>query len=162
MRRAGKRSTSKRPAAAPKIGVAVDVSNTTRRIPLSRGGVRGIVQRVLEAERVREGLISVTFVPPRAIKQLNRTYLERDALTDVIAFSFRAGARRSPVIGDVYICPAVALDNARAAKVRFAEELERLVVHGTLHVLGYDHPEGDERTRSRMWRKQEALIERRD
>jgi probable rRNA maturation factor len=40
------------------------------------------------------------------------------------------------------------------------EELVRLTVHGTLHVLGYDHPEGDHRTRSAMWRRQERYVKR--
>jgi rRNA maturation RNase YbeY len=64
------------------------------------------------------------------------------------------------VIGDIYIAPDVARENARTAGAPAREELTRLVVHGTLHVLGYDHPEGDGRDRSSMWKRQERLVRR--
>jgi probable rRNA maturation factor len=78
----------------------------------------------------------------------------------VISFGFRRAAYGGPVVGDVYIAPDVARENARDAKVSVREEIARLVVHGTLHVLGYDHPEGNERERSPMWRRQERIIRR--
>jgi len=62
------------------------------------------------------------------------------------------------VIGDVYICPDVARVNARAQQIPLTEELLRLVVHGTLHVLGYDHPVGATRMKSQMWGKQEKIL----
>ena len=63
-------------------------------------------------------------------------------------------------MGDVYIAPSVARASARDNGVSVREELVRLVVHGTLHVLGYDHPDSDARTRSAMWKKQERLVRR--
>jgi probable rRNA maturation factor len=62
-------------------------------------------------------------------------------------------------VGEIYVCPAVAAEEAKAAGVTKAEELARLVIHGTLHVLGYDHPEGRGRTRSALWRRQERYLE---
>jgi probable rRNA maturation factor len=89
---------------------------------------------------------------------MNRRHLGHAGPTDVISFAFRdpAGA----VIGDVYIAPTVATANARRFGRPVREELLRLAVHGTLHVLGYDHPEGAARERSPMWRRQEALVRR--
>jgi rRNA maturation RNase YbeY len=81
-------------------------------------------------------------------------------VTDVISFGFRRTGRRAPILGDIYIAPDVARASARANNVTVREEIVRLIVHGTLHVLGYDHPEGDTRTRSAMWRKQEHLVRR--
>ena len=57
-----------------------------------------------------------------------------------------------------YICPSIARRSARDVQISSREELLRLVVHGILHVLGYDHPEGAARTRSRMWKRQEAYV----
>ena len=62
------------------------------------------------------------------------------------------------VTGDVYICAAAARVYAREHRVSLSDELARLVVHGTLHALGYDHPEGFGRTRSAMWRRQEGYV----
>ena len=64
------------------------------------------------------------------------------------------------VVGDVYVAPGAARVSARANGIGVREEIIRLVVHGTLHVLGHDHPEGAARTRSPMWRAQERLVSR--
>jgi probable rRNA maturation factor len=76
----------------------------------------------------------------------------------VIAFPFEA-VDGSPVVGDVYIAPDAARANARRNGVPVREELARLVVHGTLHVLGHDHPSVG-REASPMWRRQERLLAR--
>jgi probable rRNA maturation factor len=91
---------------------------------------------------------------------LNRKHLRRAGATDVIAFGFAPAGRGGPVVGDVYIAPAVARAQAERLGVPVREELARLIVHGTLHVLGHDHPEGGGRTRSAMWRRQETLLAR--
>jgi probable rRNA maturation factor len=142
--------------------VAVDVSREGVVVPLSAERVRRIVQTVCKRERVREGLISVTFVTNRAISKMNRDFLGHCGATDIVTFAFQSSGRPSgqsaTTIGDIYIAPAVARANARAHGVGVREELTRLLVHGTLHALGYTHPEGDGRTTAPMWRKQEALV----
>ncbi len=121
--------------------------------------VREAVLATLAAEQVRDALVSVTFVGPRTIARLNREFLSRDGATDVISFGLTRQGDRLPVIGDIYICPAAAARNARSLGIRLDDELARLVVHGALHILGYDHPEGPGRTTSPMWRRQERILE---
>ncbi len=91
------------------------------------------------------------------MRRLNRRATGRRGLTDVIAYSLPQPDGR--LMGDIYICPTAAKRVALAG-VAFREELVRLAVHGTLHVLGYDHPEGPGRTRSLMWRRQERYVRR--
>ena len=86
--------------------------------------------------------------------RLNRRHLGHAGATDVISFGF-APTPGGAVVGDIYLCPVVARDNARAAGCGVREELLRLVVHGTLHVLGWDHPVDGARTSSPMWKRQE-------
>ena len=126
------------------------------RIPVSAARLRAASATVLRAERVRHALVSITLLTPRRMAALNRKHLGHAGATDAIAFGFRdpAGA----VIGDVYLCPAVASANARRFGVSVREELLRLAIHATLHVLGYDHPEGEARVTSPMWRRQERLL----
>jgi probable rRNA maturation factor len=140
------------------MSVAIGVSADGVRIPIARARVADIARGVLRSEGVRAAMLSVSFVSNRDIRRLNRDHLGRDRDTDVIAFRFRPAGRKAPIVGDVYIAPGVARDSARTNGISVREELTRLVVHGTLHVLGYDHPETASRTRSRMWRKQEALV----
>ena len=108
------------------------------------------------------------------MSRLNREFLSHTGPTDVIAFALgratsRAGRNRArtagwgrqalPVIGDIYICQAVAERNAHKVGIPLREELARLVVHGTLHVLGYEHPAGASRVSSPMWRRQEKILD---
>ena len=144
------------------MSISVDVTVRSGRIPLSRARVEQIASRVLRAERVRDADLSITFVSNRAIAALNRRHLGRSGATDVISFELGGSAPGTPLVGDVYIAPDVARANARSEGVSVTEELARLVVHGTLHALGYSHPEGsrEERAGSPMWKRQEHLLRR--
>ena len=142
------------------MSVAVDVAADGVRVPLSRDRVAALVRGVLAAEKVRHAMISVAFVTPRAMARLNQRHLRHAGPTDVISFGFAPTGATAPVVGDVYVCPDVARENARANGVGVREEIARLVVHGTLHVLGHDHPVNEDRTRSPMWRRQEQLVRR--
>jgi probable rRNA maturation factor len=127
-----------------------------RRLPLSRARVRRVVEAVLRAER-KEALISVTFVGRDSMRRLNAEHKGHDYPTDVLTFPLTDPSGR--VAGDVYICPWVARQEAQARAIPLREELIRLIVHGTLHALGREHPEGSARTRSAMWRLQERYVE---
>jgi probable rRNA maturation factor len=92
-----------------------------------------------------------------AITALNETHLDRQGPTDVIAFNL--GERQAP-LGDIYVCPEIARESAGEYGVPLREELLRLVIHGMLHVLGYDHPDGPEREESELYRRQEEILSR--
>jgi probable rRNA maturation factor len=142
-----------------------------RRLPLSRALVRRVVETVLSSER-REGLVSVTFLGRDSMRRLNAAHKGHDRPTDVLTFALEAPPVSRPagqsrpsahpstlVFGDVYICPWVARREARVRGIPLRQELIRLVVHGTLHAVGREHPEGPERVRSSMWRRQERYVE---
>lgn len=108
--------------------------------------------------------MEITFLGPVAMRRLNRSATGRRSLTDVIAFALPQPD--GTVLGDVYVCVAAAerwVKNGGRGKGKggsVRDELVRLAVHGALHVLGYDHPDGPGRTRSVMWRKQEGYVGR--
>lgn len=128
------------------------------RVPLARRRVAEIALMVLRAERARRTRLSITFVSTRAIAKMNARHLGHHRTTDVISFALEAERRGASNVGDIYIAPEVARRNALEHGTPVREEIARLVVHGVLHVLGHDHPEGPGRTRSPMWRRQEALV----
>ena len=121
-----------------------------------------VADRVLAWERAPAGShIDITLLSAAAMRRANRRATGRRGLTDVIAYALPQPDGR--MLGDVYICPTAAAAAAAAAArngVALNDELVRLAVHGTLHVLGYDHPEGPGRTRSRMWQLQERYVTR--
>ena len=127
---------------------------------VSRPRVRETAIATLKAERVKDAMLSITFVGRAAMSELNRRYLGHHGPTDVVSFGLDRVGKHGAVIGDIYICPEVARDNAKRQGVPAGQEVLRLVVHGTLHVLGHDHPAGVSRTSSPMWRRQERILAR--
>jgi probable rRNA maturation factor len=141
-------------------GLAIDISSSVRRLSVSRARIRDAAVAALKAERAKDAMLSITFVGRATMSQLNHRYLGHHGPTDVISFGLDRIGKRGAVVGDVYICAEVAQENARRQDIPAGEELLRLVVHGTLHVLGHDHPTGEGRTTSRMWRRQERILAR--
>ena len=125
-----------------------------RHRPLSRAAVVRAAERVLHGER-RRAVLSLTFVGRDRMRALHARWKGKHQATDVLAFPL---AGPGWLAGDIYICRWVAAREARARRIRLGQELIRLVVHGVLHVLGYQHPTGAERVRSAMWRRQERYV----
>jgi len=136
----------------------------SRRPGSPRPRLERAARRVLAWEGARGARVELTLLDAHAMRRLNRRVTGRRGLTDVLAFALPQPDGR--VLGDVYICPAAAQrwvnNGGRGTRDegRVEEELIRLAVHGTLHVLGYDHPDGPGRTRSPMWRRQERYVRR--
>ncbi len=124
--------------------------------PVAEEAMRTALRHVLAAERVDSARLSLAFVSDAEITRLNERYLGHDYPTDVIAFGLHSAGE--PPFGDLYIGVEQAGRQAAELGIRLEEELLRLAIHGLLHLLGYDHPEGEERHASLMYRRQEALL----
>jgi probable rRNA maturation factor len=134
---------------------------------LPRELLRRALQRLLEREAVREGELSVTFLEDEEIRELNRRYLGHDWVPDVLAFPLHeadpaghdASGARGSFMGDVYVGLDQSGRQADELGISREEELVRLALHGTLHVLGYDHPEeADGSAASALYRIQEEIL----
>jgi probable rRNA maturation factor len=126
--------------------------------PVPRDLVERGVMESLRAEGVNAGEVSVTFLDDRGIEVLNREYFGKDRPTDVISFPLHEPGQ--PLLGDIYVGYEEARRQAEELSIPLDEELLRLAIHGTLHLLGHQHPEGDERAGSEMFRRQEELLRR--
>ncbi len=113
------------------------------------------VVRTLAEEKFANAEISVALLTDAVMQDLNRRYLGKDRTTDVLAFSLGEGEE---VIGDVYVSFEQAGRQADELGIPLEQELVRLVIHGTLHVLGHDHPAGEDRDQSEMFVLQERLV----
>lgn len=128
-----------------------------------------LASAALRSQGVERGELTITFVDESVIAELNADHMGGDGPTDVLSFPLdhdgdatMGGARADEpiLLGDVVVCPAVAARNAAAHAVGTVEvhpghpdhdgsleaELDLLVVHGVLHLLGFDHAEQHERT----------------
>jgi rRNA maturation RNase YbeY len=106
--------------------------------------------------------LSILFVGDRAMRTLNRVWRNKDRTTDVLSFPLREGRflRIQPdMLGDIVISVPVAARQANEAGHPLALELDRLLVHGLVHLLGYDHEQGFREARS-MERKERQLLKR--
>lgn len=123
--------------------IAVDVEELVR-----------LARTTLESEGITDGELSVALVSRNEIAELHERYLGEPGPTDVLSFP-QDGPREEgepALLGDVVICPEVAAELNRDA----AAELRLLLVHGILHLLGYDHQTDEDR--SAMWSRQERYV----
>jgi probable rRNA maturation factor len=123
--------------------LAVDILDTTGLLG-SLGEVRRLVEAILEAEGVT-GEIEVAFADEAAMAALNKRYRKVDAPTDVLTFDY-AGAERWPgepvnagVTGELAVCPQVVIRYAGEEGRDPADQLGWTLIHGALHLAGYDH-----------------------
>jgi probable rRNA maturation factor len=124
--------------------------------PVDPARIEAAVRHVLREEKVNAAEISVALVGDEEIASLNADYLHHDGPTDVISFALHEPG--DPPLGDVYVGVDQALRQAAEFGATPADEVLRLAMHGTLHVLGYDHPEGEDRMGSEMFERQEELL----
>jgi len=115
------------------------------------------IQSVLKDESARSFRLSVVFVGSRSIRAINRRFLGLDYVTDVI--SFPLGEEHEPgAQAEIYVNLDRARSQARDYRVSFAEETRRLLIHGTLHLMGYS--DSSPRQKARMTRREDFHLSR--
>jgi probable rRNA maturation factor len=113
----------------------IEVINRQRIHRVDRASVVDLARAVLARIGQRQSGMAVTFVGDRKMRRLNRDYRGIDAPTDVLSFAYGDPGE----LGDVVISTATAARQAESLGVPFDVELRHLVIHGTLHLAGYDH-----------------------
>ncbi len=135
------------------ITVPVVNAHPSRRAPVRR--IARLVRGTLRGERIGEARVTVVMVDSRRIRRINRRYLAHDFVTDVISFPLESRPRLE---GEMYINLDRARSQAREFGVTVWNETVRLVVHGALHLAGYD--DRSPRAERRMRERQEHLVAR--
>jgi probable rRNA maturation factor len=125
-------------------------------------GIKSRLTTLLRSLGLRDAELSILFCGSRAMRTLNREYRGKDRATDVLSFSLQEGrfpGLQPGLLGDIVIAVPVAEQQARAAGHSLAHEIDRLLVHGLLHLMGYDHEKGPQQARN-MLRKEGLLLRR--
>ncbi|HUN66212.1 MAG TPA: rRNA maturation RNase YbeY [Bacteroidota bacterium] len=121
------------------------------------GDVRRLVHSVLRGEHCRAADVGVIFINDRRMRTLNRQYLHHTYTTDVLSFPL-SDRTADCLEGEVYVNLDQARRQAAEYHVSFRQEIARLMIHGTLHLLGYD--DSTLRLRERMTRRENRYLQR--
>ena len=136
------------------------IRNRQKHIPLDLRKIRRAAQRILAELGFLEAELSLLFVNDRQIQTLNREYLRRDKPTNVLAFSMREGefsTLHPHLLGDLVISVETAKRQSNRFGLDGAEMVILLMVHGVLHLIGYEH-EGTKKGAREMTLKQRELF----
>jgi probable rRNA maturation factor len=138
------------------------IDSRQKLVKLDRAALRRDVRKILALLGGGERELSLLFVDDEGIRKINRDYLRRDRPTNVIAFSLAEGdfGDVNPgVLGDVVVSVETAVREARAAGIAIEDAILYLILHGVLHLAGYDHegPKGTARARI-LFAVQEAVF----
>ncbi|MDB5034887.1 MAG: rRNA maturation RNase YbeY [Chlorobi bacterium] len=123
------------------MNLDITVINAHPRTRLRREAIGASVERVLTAGKVRSATVNVILVDDDELLRMNREHLKHDYYTDVITFLLE----EKPLEGEIYISVDRAREQAAEYKVGLYEEIKRLAIHGTLHLLGHDDATGPQR-----------------
>ena len=113
---------------------------------IDRGKIRKLIEVILRREDKKLGEIEIVFLNDSEILKINRKFLQHDYFTDVIAFGYN---RKNEISGDICIGIESVSRNAVKYKTIFRNEIIRVIVHGVLHLIGYDDKNSESKERMR-------------
>jgi len=134
--------------------VKISITNAQDLVPINRQHVRRAVQAAAGG-RFDAQTLDIVFVDDATIRDVNHRFLKRDRVTDVIAFDYRGEVPPAGAAGEIVISAERAAVEARRRQVPVERELLLYVVHGVLHLVGYDDLDADDR---RAMRREERRV----
>jgi probable rRNA maturation factor len=131
----------------------------TEKIDLRR--IRSVLTKIMKQLKYEDRELSLVLVDDEGIREINRTYLARDYATNVIAFAMQEGEYgdiNPQVLGDIMISVETARADAERDGIDLADELDFLMIHGLLHLTGYNHENTTAAESRRMKEKESELF----
>ncbi len=135
------------------INVSVLFPNST----ISVSSIKNLALRALKMEGKRNAVLNVVFVGDRAIRRLNKKFMHKDSSTDVLCFDLRGFLDAKSVLrADIVVSYDAAKRNSGKFRISTDEEIARYVIHGILHLTGYD--DLTQKEKKKMWKRQEEIL----
>ncbi|MCX7636100.1 MAG: rRNA maturation RNase YbeY [Syntrophales bacterium] len=137
------------------------VDNRQHICPIDRRRLRRLTNNILRLLGRDGQELSIVLTDDEGIREINHLYLGRDYPTNVIAFAQNEGDVPNPhpeILGDVVVSVERAQNDAREAASSVDDELIFLIIHGLLHLLGFDHEGGNAEETARMEEKEAELF----
>lgn len=142
-----------------KMETIIEIKNLTRR-KINAPLIKKAAAFVMEGEKKSRGELSLVFVGQNRIRALNKKHRGVDRATDVLSFALCdkfSGNDNKILLGEVVTCPQIIAKDAKQADCSFDYQAVWAVIHGILHLLGYDHEERGERERKMRQREKKYL-----
>ena len=139
----------------------LQIRNNQKIIKIDKRRIRGTVLKILKILNCADKEISLSFVDDENIKQLNKQYLGKDKATNVISFSLQEGEYSNinpQILGDIIISVETAQRDAIKENLTVTQGLEFLIIHGILHLLGYNHENTTKKETNKMRQKEKELF----
>lgn len=139
----------------------IQIENRQKKHKILKRPIRKIARKILSDSGYPDAELSILIVDNADIQEINRDYLQRDKPTNVISFAMQegeGGGVQPLLLGDVVISAERAADDAAEAGIPFEHELIFLLLHGILHLLGYDHERGTEEQAAEMEAREQELF----
>ena len=139
----------------------IQIGNQQKRIKIDKRKIRVKVTRLLGLLDCENKEICITFVDDKTIQGINQQYLSKDRPTNVISFSLQEGEFgdiNPKILGDIVISVDTARQDAEKGPFSFDEEILFLIIHGLLHLLGYNHENTSKGNTLRMAQKEKELF----
>lgn len=139
----------------------IQIENKQTKIKIQRRKIRSTVLKLLKIMDSANKEISISFVDDNTIKQLNNHYLQRNHSTNVLSFSLQEGeyGNVNPhILGDIVISTETAQRDAAKGDLSLSEEIDFLIIHGLLHLLGFNHENTTKAQTTKMQMKERELF----
>jgi probable rRNA maturation factor len=137
------------------------IQNNQRKIKIDRRKIRSTIFKILKILDCADKEISLSFIDDEKIKQLNKQYLGKDRATNVLSFSLQEeeyGNINPQILGDIVISVETAQKDAIQGNLTIAQEIDFLIIHGLLHLLGYNHKNTTKKETNTMRQKEKKLF----
>ena len=128
----------------------IEINNLTK-FAVDKTFFTGVAKKVLKGENKQMEHLSIAFVSPQEIQKLNKAYRKKDKPTNVL--SFEKVSHFKDECSEIIICPAVVREKSKDSVLSLKKELAKVLIHGILHALGYDH-ERSEKDAEKMEEKE--------
>ncbi|PKN85155.1 MAG: rRNA maturation RNase YbeY [Deltaproteobacteria bacterium HGW-Deltaproteobacteria-1] len=139
----------------------IQIENQQKRIKIDKRRIRRQVNELLKLLDCANMEISITFVDDASIRQINKQYLAKDRPTNVISFPLQEGEFSDinpEMLGDIVISVDTAGRDAVRGNLSFEEEILFLIIHGLLHLKGYNHENTSIADAMKMKKKEKELF----
>ena len=139
----------------------LQIENSQNKIKIDQRKIRSTILKILKILDCADKEISLSFVDDENIKQLNKQYLGKDKATNVLSFSLQEGEYgdiNPQIMGDIIVSVETAQRDAIKENLTVTQELEFLIIHGILHLLGYNHENTTKKETNKMQQEEKDLF----